>query len=258
MRRILALKMVLSALLFASAASAELFPDFLGKQLGEAEHRAKEAGFQVTVQKVDAAEKRGKILLQIPAGGVDVGSDRRIFLQVSDGIVVPDLTGKPLAEAQSVLKAIGLSSASSDRRHDGRLRGTVATQVPAPDERIDPPREIVFLDIVGGRYVPVPNVAEKLLSDALAVVQQGELKGTESPADPSFVANSVQEKRQGCRTIQIRRAVAKSTTPPAGTEIYPGQSVIVNYAIEISTREDQLRDEDCQPRVRERLRPPPT
>ncbi|MDX1047331.1 PASTA domain-containing protein [Sinorhizobium medicae] len=233
--------------LLSSSALAETFPSLLGRQLGEAEHLAKEAGLEVVVQKVDSLERRGKVLLQIPAGGTDVGTDRRIYLQASDGIVVPDLTAKPLADAQGALKSMGLASASSDRRHDGLVRGTVASQVPRPKERIDATRQIVFLDIVGGRYVAVPDVNGKLLSDALAAIRNGELVATESPTNESFAKTSVQESRLNCKTVRINKAIVSSTQPAAGTEIYPGQSVVVNWSVQPSDRDQASDAEECRP-----------
>lgn len=248
--------LALSACLLSTASFAETFPDFLGKQVGEAEHLAGKAGLKVTIHKIDSLEKRGKVLLQIPAGGIDVGADRRLFLEVSDGIVVPDLSGKRLAEAQSALKAIGLSFASSDRRHDGLTKGTVATQIPGPNARIDPPKEIVFLDIVGGRYVRVPEVKGKLLSDALAVINSAELKAQEDPINSAFAKQSTQESRKDCNTINVSKAVAQRTTPEAGTEIYPGLSVLVIFSVEDTTKTERSTEAKCNRPPREKECPP--
>ncbi|MGO8058267.1 PASTA domain-containing protein [Rhizobium johnstonii] len=232
-----------------SLAQADSFPNMIGIQFGEAQFLAEKLGIKIDFQKIDSVELRGKILDQIPAGGEAIGKDRRVFVRWSDGIIVPNLAGKPLADAQAELTKLGLNFASSDRRHDGLVKGSVASQVPRANERIDASRQVVFLDLVGGRYVAVPDVNGKHLNDALATIKNGELAGSENPADASFAATPVQESQINCETVRTTTAVASSTEPAAGTELYPGQQVIVRWSKMTSDRNQRSQADECQPEV---------
>ena len=183
-------------------ARAEPVPSYQNMYLEEAQEAAGHVGIELEIEIVESSDRKGIVIKQIPGPGSELGSDRAVWLRVSNGITLPDLKGRPQEEALAALRDLG-----------------VATQA-------------VFLDVVGGRYVAVPGVTGTLLSDGMNAIRSGELTPMEMPTDPSgFVSRSVQENRRDCSGFDVRTATVIGTKPPAGSEVYPGTSVQVDYAI---------------------------
>ncbi|UCI30800.1 PASTA domain-containing protein [Mesorhizobium sp. B4-1-4] len=226
-------------------ASAETVPSLLGMQMDEAKAAADKSGVSLVIQKVDSLERREKILLQVPGVGSEIGTDRQIYVRVSDGMPVPDLVGKPETDAEAVLKGLGIGHESSDRRHDGLVRHTVAGQTPNAGDRLDASSEVVFLDVVGGRYVAVPNVAGQSLSNAMAAIRNGELSPVEDPPAPDLAATSQRSARRDCTGINVTTATAAGSDPAAGTEVYPGTSVKVTYQTAVTFQASN----ECKPAI---------
>ncbi|MCF6110344.1 PASTA domain-containing protein [Mesorhizobium muleiense] len=234
---------IVSSAGLANIALAESVPSLLGMQISEAEAAAGKSGVSLVVQKVDSLERRGKIILQVPEIGSEIGTGRQIFVRVSDGMPVPDLTGKSKADAEAALTKVGIGHEASDRRHDGLVRNTVAAQVPKPGSRVDASSEVVFLDIVGGRYVTVPDIAGQRLSDAMETLRKGELTPVEDPADKDLAATSRRSVRKDCTGINTITANAIKSEPQAGTEVYSGISVKVIY----ENTTTFTADDTCEP-----------
>lgn len=244
MFRILNLSM---AILMAagSLSRADAVPELLGRQVDEAREIAGKAGVALVVQMVGSLERRGRVLLQIPGAGSEIGKDRQLFLRVSDGMPVPGLEGLPKAEAEAALDRLGIGHEASDRRHDGLNRGTVAGQLPIAGTRMDASLEVVFLDLVGGRYVTVPDVSGRPLAEALKAISQGELAPLERPGNADLADDSRSSSRRDCRGIDIVVATAAGSDPPAGAEVYPGTVVNLAYTTAASFTADDI----CPPRV---------
>ncbi|EAS49991.1 hypothetical protein SI859A1_01344 [Aurantimonas manganoxydans SI85-9A1] len=213
-------------------ARAEPVPSFQNMYLEEAQEAAGHVGIELEIEIVESSDRKGIVIKQIPGPGSELGSDRAVWLRVSNGITLPDLKGRPQEEALAALRDLGVAVDVTESRHDGGVRGTVWSQVPVGGTAIDVTTQAVFLDVVGGRYVAVPGVTGTLLSDGMNAIRSGELTPMEMPTDPSgFVSRSVQENRRDCSGFDVRTATVIGTKPPAGSEVYPGTSVQVDYAI---------------------------
>jgi eukaryotic-like serine/threonine-protein kinase len=116
-------------------------PNVVGMTREEAEVVLATAGHDVgETEERPSRQPRGEILETRPAAGTQAPMPSSIVMVVSSGptrILVPDLTGRPLAEAQRLIEQIGLTI--------GRVaaeRGTgpaiVVNQLPFPGTEVEP------------------------------------------------------------------------------------------------------------------------
>jgi serine/threonine-protein kinase len=95
----------------------------------------KKAGLQASVVTGPSPKvKKGKVLLQSPAGGVMVARDSTVVVVVSGGkpadkasVTLPDLQGHAVADATSALQSLGLVVKITPEN----AAGPVSAQVPA-------------------------------------------------------------------------------------------------------------------------------
>lgn len=98
-----------------------------------------------------------------------------IFSQVllrSEVVSVPDLTGKPVAQARSELQKKDLTLAQKGAESNDRIeKGLIVRQDPAPGSRIRTTRVVQVFTSSGSGTVTVPDLAEKPLDEALTLLQ---------------------------------------------------------------------------------------
>ncbi len=103
-----------------------------------------------------------------------------IFSQVvlkSEVVSVPDLTGKPVAQARAELLKKDLTLAERGREsNDAIKKGLIVRQDPAAGSRIRVTRIIEVYTSSGSGTVTVPDLAGKTLDEALSLLQAGGLK----------------------------------------------------------------------------------
>lgn len=139
--------------LFDRLTNTTAAPDLVGKPLADAEAAARQRGFslQVAGDRLTDRVPKGQVVQQSPvagwkpaAGGLSwlTGSSQEqpLRVTVSAGVEVPDVRGKPLAEATSILEALGWKLDRVDRGSmPGFQPGTVALQYPAPGQTVEAP-----------------------------------------------------------------------------------------------------------------------
>jgi serine/threonine-protein kinase len=98
-----------------------------------------------------------------------------IFSQVllrSEVVPVPDLTGKPIAQARAELLKKDLTVAQKGAESNDRIeKGLIVRQDPAPGSRIRTTRVVQVFTSSGSGTVTVPDLAEKPLEEALTLLQ---------------------------------------------------------------------------------------
>jgi beta-lactam-binding protein with PASTA domain len=98
-----------------------------------------------------------------------------IFSQVllrSEVVTVPDLAGKPVAQARAELQKKDLTLAQKGTESNDRIeKGLIVRQDPAPGSRIRTTRVIQVFTSSGSGTVTVPDLAEKPLEEALTLLQ---------------------------------------------------------------------------------------
>jgi serine/threonine-protein kinase len=102
-----------------------------------------------------------------------------IFSQVllkSEVVSVPDLTGKPVAQARSELQKKDLTLVQKGTESSDRLdKGLIVRQDPAPGSRIRVTRIVQVFTSSGSGTAAVPDLAGKTLDEALTLLQAGGL-----------------------------------------------------------------------------------
>ena len=148
----------LPILIFSFPTYADTLQNFVGRNLSELVEDPDFKTLTFLVHEVNSPKRNNEVLLQVPAEGSQLGTDRRVYLQVSKGLLVPDIRGLPKADAQEQLKAVGIGSAATSQRHPGVKKGIVATQIPEPGSRMDASLHIVFLNVSTSGKVEIPSI----------------------------------------------------------------------------------------------------
>src|SRR5512143_4319448 len=103
-----------------------------------------------------------------------------IFSQVllkGEVVSVPDLVGKPVAQARAELQKKDLTLAEKGREaNDTVKKGLIVRQDPAAGSRIRVTRIIEVYTSTGSGTVTVPDLASKTLDEALSLLQAAGLR----------------------------------------------------------------------------------
>ena len=169
-------------------------PNLVGLQRTEAASRAAQQGFTVRVVEREAEDPPGTVLRQSPAAGTYLGEGARITLTVSSGpppVPMPDVAGKPLAEAESILAGAGFV-VKVERRNDESIAKDTALGTEPRGGGTAPRDSVVTLLISDGPApVPVPAVAGKSYDEAAAALTGAKLKAKKVEVFSDTVAPGV-------------------------------------------------------------------
>ena len=141
----------------------------------------------------------GQVIATLPAAGASVDHRTTVALIVSRGpapVALPDLTGKPQAQALAILKSLGLRATVTDAVYDDAVAsGSVVRQTP-PAGTLRRGDAVALTPSKGPEFVLVPELsgktaaqAQKMLSDLGLEAQERDLFGyagrvvAQSPAD---------------------------------------------------------------------------
>lgn len=123
------------------------FPGIVALSLNDARTRANSLGLELVVMGERPSERypSGTIVQQSPVAGWKVDAERALRVTISSGLIVPDVRGKSLQDAQSRLTRIGWSIPRIEyTRANGAQAGVVDLQFPAPGGRVEAPGEMVL------------------------------------------------------------------------------------------------------------------
>jgi tRNA A-37 threonylcarbamoyl transferase component Bud32 len=130
-------------------------PDVKLLRQGEAMRRLEGAGLQAQVTASQSEDvRRGLVVSQVPGPGqvAQTGSRVRIVVSLGPGsVVVPDLVGRSLAEAEELLAERGLRVQTGAEWTSFEPPGTVILQVPSPGTDVEPGS---LVGVVVSRGVP--------------------------------------------------------------------------------------------------------
>lgn len=133
-----------------SGAGAIVVPDLVGTYLIEAENRLARAGVESGVlgglrmgerEEVASDSAAGTILAQSPPAGTVVKPGATVSLVVAvpkDGLRMPNLVGRTVAQATDTLAAAGYSAVQEPYFTTSRPPGTILSQEPAPGTVLKP------------------------------------------------------------------------------------------------------------------------
>jgi eukaryotic-like serine/threonine-protein kinase len=174
-------------------------PAVLGQSEAAATKRLTDAGLDVGTTKRAFSDvyERGTVMAADPAPGERVRGNGTVTLTISRGpeiVKVPNLKGKPLAEAKRLLKEEGLApGVITGEFSDSVAQGSVIGSDPEPGtERA--PDSAVALVVSKGSPIDVPDVSGETVADATAALQEEGLtvrvapERINSPEDAGTVA----------------------------------------------------------------------
>ncbi|MHB9145421.1 MAG: Stk1 family PASTA domain-containing Ser/Thr kinase [Symbiobacteriia bacterium] len=169
-------------------------PNVVGLQQVEAQNRLRESKltYDVVATPPDPSHPAGEVIQQDPVATTMVKQGRKVLLSVSRGpeqLVMPDVVGKTLQDAQTVLANAGFSVGRTETHDDPtRPENTVISQSLAPN-KLYPGNTPVDLVISSGKAAVVtPSLVGQDLTQAQATLDRIKLKvGKVTPVtDPTF------------------------------------------------------------------------
>ena len=199
---------------------ADTVPDLMGRHLSEAESISEAEGFVLQVQKIDSTTTRDEVLLQIPAAGSKIGTARRIYIQVSNGVLVPDLRGLTKSQAETILKDLGIHFEVTYRPWTGVRNNLLAAHIPKAGERLDVARQTVFL-IMSRGTITIPSLVDVFHEEAIARLTHLNLIGLLERPFHSSDWGYCWKKHYSSRVTR--------TDPSEGALVEPRQQVTLYY-----------------------------
>lgn len=195
-------------------------PHVVGDKQQTAQTSLEAAGFTVVIRSVFSERDPGLVVETEPPSGARVRRGSEVILIVSKGpelTDVPVLTGMSVEQATAALEAAGLVLGTVKEQSAKAVKGTVLEQDPAPGRarRGDPVNLVIS---TGPKMVDVPDVTNKQVADAKAVLQSAGLSSTVeeqfSDAAPGMVLS--QDPSGGKRVEEgssVKLVVSKGTQP---------------------------------------------
>ncbi len=191
-----------------------------------------DAGLTVKVTPREIAEgEPGFVLEQNPEQGAEVspGDEVEIFVSVLAGtVLVPDVTNRPLAQAQAQIQEAGLRfGTATESPSDTVPAGSVISTDPAGGTSVERNKVVQIVVSSGREQVEVPNVVGQTEADARSEIQARGLVVTVTPksvpaGDPNAGRVVSQDPAGGQKkdkgsTVSIVVGVASATTTTASS-----------------------------------------
>ncbi|MFC8275717.1 Stk1 family PASTA domain-containing Ser/Thr kinase [Streptomyces sp. NPDC057271] len=151
-------------------------PAVLGQTEAEATERLTDAGLDVGTTKRAFSEvyERGTVMATDPASGARIRGNGTVTLTISRGpeiVKVPNLKGKPLAEAKRLLAQEGLApGVITSAFSQDVAQGAVIGSDPEPGTERSPDSAVALV-VSKGRPVDVPDVAGESVAEATRTLQ---------------------------------------------------------------------------------------
>ncbi|MDQ1011312.1 beta-lactam-binding protein with PASTA domain/serine/threonine protein kinase [Streptomyces sp. V4I23] len=156
-------------------------PALIGKTEKDARRQLDRAGLEAGKVRHDFSETvpRGSVINSDPAAGERIRGNGSVTLIVSRGpkiVKVPDVAGRPLAEAERELRRVGLAPGVVTREFDDTVpQGSVISTDPEPGSSRSPD-SAVSLVVSKGAPIDVPDVTGDSVEDATAELEEAGLK----------------------------------------------------------------------------------
>jgi serine/threonine-protein kinase len=169
-------------------------PDVIGFTEDQARERLTAAGFtgSVNTREEDSLEEEGSVASVSPAVGESATPDQTITLGLSSGTIdLPDVTGRPEAEARATLTGAGFSDAqiTTEQVDSPQPPGTVVGTTPAPASPASTTTRIVLQVSGGPGEIAIPtSILGQTEAQARATLQNagftGPITTATIPAEP--------------------------------------------------------------------------
>jgi serine/threonine-protein kinase len=170
-------------------------PDLKGKTVDAATRQLGELKLEVGLidHEYSSTVKEGRIISTSPPAGTELNPGDSVRLIVSKGpqpIGVPNVVGKQVEDARTVLESVGLKAQVNEVYSDDKPIGEVLAQNPA-NGTADKGSAVVLSVSKGPHLYPVPNVEGMKYDDAIAALQNAGFEASVSdiPGGPNRVLN---------------------------------------------------------------------
>lgn len=142
-------------------------------------------------------------------------------------VTVPDIVGKPQAEAEQMLDQVGLKMKVVSETYSDQPAGEVTACVPEPGRRLKEGREVRVVISRGPELVTVPSVIHSALAEARKALSQAALREGEVRQEYSDVvpAGQVVSQEPGPGQ-QVPKGSPVALTVSKGPYIAPGTEVV--------------------------------
>jgi len=139
------------------------------------------AGFDYdrSVDEFNTEIDKGNVVRTDPVADSQQPRGTTVVLYVSAGVEqvkVPDIEGKPLAEANAALEAIGLKSKVNEVFSDTVAKGSVISQRPSADALVETGSTVTLEVSKGPEVILVPEVVNKTEAEAKSILEGAKLK----------------------------------------------------------------------------------
>lgn len=193
-------------------------PSIVGMPLEEAIQTAQSASegnvkFTVTIHhKEHSEEKRDTILSQTPEGGFQTKRSKEIKVTVSLGPValeLADYTGKDYLDVMELLEKKGIRVILEQEDNIDYAEGEIFKQFPSEGTKMASGDEITLYVSKGAENTVVPDVIDKTVEEAIAIIERNNLKVT-----------VIEEYNEDYAIGKVFKQSEKAmSTVPVGTEI---------------------------------------
>ncbi|HVF01823.1 MAG TPA: Stk1 family PASTA domain-containing Ser/Thr kinase [Rubrobacteraceae bacterium] len=193
-------------------AAAVTVPDLIGKTIEQARQDSGGAYGTFENERVESEEPVGTIVAQDPAAGETWQENADIYVDVSDGKEVPDITGQSRNEAKQSLEGAGFKVDEETETSSAVEEGYVIRQDPqgGTRERAEAGSTLTITVSEGPQAVTVPDLYNLTPEGANSVLVEAGLK----------LGNQTQ---QASSAVTVGSII--SQTPPAQSSAKPGSSV---------------------------------
>jgi serine/threonine-protein kinase len=207
-------------------------PNFVGKDINDAEDLAAAAGLNLTKsEEASDTVPADKVIRQNPVANAEVAKGSNVDVVVSSGkdkVAVPDVTGDDLADAANTLGQAGFKTKTTQEASSSVDQGKVVRTDPGAGDRIDKGSTVTIVVSSGPEQITVPNVIGKTGDEAKADIEAAGLVYKEAATAPSNADQDgkvVQQNPSGGTkvekgttvTVRLGKASIVSTTAPGGS-----------------------------------------
>ncbi|MCY7373478.1 MAG: Stk1 family PASTA domain-containing Ser/Thr kinase [Spirochaetaceae bacterium] len=170
-------------------------PEVVGKTEEVARDLLAESNLQVATpdRRYSTKVEEGSVISADPAVGTEVKPDTAVLLVISRGaelVAVPNVVGKPVAEAKAMLADAKLNSEVTQKFDEAVPAGVVVSQDPASGTA-DKRSAVTLVVSKGPPLVEVPGVVGKSVAEAQAILTSAGFLSSVSqlPGGPGMVLN---------------------------------------------------------------------
>jgi beta-lactam-binding protein with PASTA domain len=215
----------LAAAACPGGSSGDDMPDVVGKSEADAKKILADLGLTVEATRKRTGATAGTVTDQSPHAGDAIPDDEKVTIVVEDvavtgAVVVPDVVGKPLHEADAALQAAGFTRGRLEKQLSEKPGDTVLAQDPRAGTNT-PSETLVNLIVADSVLVTVPNVVGQDEASAIKLLAEKSLQvgNVERTLQGTGAAGTVVDQNPGAELQVARNSPVKLVLKEDGVTI---------------------------------------